>query len=190
MANPSNPNLYFIALIPDQDIRRDVKALKEEMRDNYGAKHALKSPAHITLIPPFRRDQQHESFITDSMFRFASRQNVFSVELDGFGNFEPRVIYIDVKQALPIRNLHKGLCNTLMDEMLFHPDELKSKLHPHMTIATRDLTPEAYYSAWPELLKHRFKAQFEVSCISLLKHNGKFWEIFRTFGFVANKNYL
>jgi len=186
----SNLNLYFIALIPDDEIRREVKVLKEEMRDNYGSKHALKSPAHITLIAPFRRDQQHENFITEALFRFAAKEVRFSIELDGFNSFEPRVIYVDVKQAPLIKKLHKDLCNYLLDQMLFHPDELKSKLHPHMTIATRDLSQEAYYSAWAEFEKRKYKAAFELASISLLKHNGKFWEIFKTFDFEANMNIL
>ena len=178
-------NLYFIAIVPDGAIRQKVKALKEEMKARFNAKHALKSPAHITLIPPFKRDQTHENFLCDNLSQFATEQESIKVELSGFRSFPPRVIYIDVRHPDQIKNIHSSLCHKLLTNMLFHPDELKSKLHPHMTIATRDLTKEAYNQAWLEFEKRAFSENFQVKSLFLLKHNGKFWDIFKEFEFQA-----
>ena len=83
----------------------------------------------------------------------------------------------------PLKSLYPDLIRFLLDEMLFTPEELKSKFHPHMTIATRDLTGEAFHKAWPQYKKREFQAKFHVHSIFLLKHNGKTWDIFREFGF-------
>ena len=178
-----NMNLYFMALIPHQDLMEQVKSLKEEMRDKHGAKHALKSPAHITLVPPFKRPAGYEDFISDALRRFSAARNSFEVRLSGFKSFPPRVIYIDVKNPDSIIELHSGLKAKLLAEIILKDEELKSKIHPHMTIATRDLTREAYQIAWPIFEKREFECKFEVKSLFLLKHNGKFWDIFREFEF-------
>ncbi len=180
------PDLYFLAIIPDEPLRVEVKALKEEIREHFGVKHALKSPAHITLIPPFKRELRHLTFLSDSLVRFAGNQIPFTVYLSRFGSFPTRVIYIDIVQPEPIIWLHSDLCKTLLDEFLFHPNELKGKFHPHMTLATRDLTPEAYQKAWPEYKNRIFNAKIDVKSVFLLKHNGKYWDIHREFCFRNN----
>lgn len=164
-------------------MRKKVRNLKEEMRDRFGAKHALKSPAHITLIPPFKREEANERFISDFLSRFAIEQEAFSLILDGFGCFSPGVIYINVKDGEPIRKLHSKLCSGLNDEYLAAEEELNSRFNPHMTIATRDLDWEQFKLAWPEYKNRMFNAEFIVKSVFILKHNGKFWDIYREFEF-------
>jgi 2'-5' RNA ligase len=176
--------LYFIAIIPDEELRAKVKSLKEEMRDRFGAKHALKTPAHVTLVPPFKREETHERFISDFLRRFAWVQESFSLTMDGFGCFSPRVIYIDVKDPDPIRRLQAKMCGGLEDEYLLKPEELGARFSPHMTIATRDLDKEQFHRAWPEFKNRTLHANFEVKSVFLLKHNGKFWDIYSEFEFL------
>ena len=47
-------NMYFIALVAPEEINTPILKWKTWFRDNFGCTVALKSPAHITLIPPFR----------------------------------------------------------------------------------------------------------------------------------------
>lgn len=175
--------LYFIALVPNREIREQVKKLKEAFRTDYGAGHALKSPAHITLQMPFKRVPALENDLCESLEQFAGNQKGFSVGLKGFGCFEPRVIYLKVTGHEPIQKLQQDLKAMLAEKTGFTPDELTTKIHPHMTLATRDLSEEAFYKAWPAYEHRKFEATFPVSGIFLLKHNGKSWDIFREFSF-------
>ena len=50
------PSLFFIAIMPNKELEEEVYAFKKYMASHFGAQHALKSPAHITLIPPFKWD--------------------------------------------------------------------------------------------------------------------------------------
>lgn len=52
--------LYFIALVPPLELRARIEALKEEMHRRFGARHALKAPAHLTLQMPFRHSPEQE----------------------------------------------------------------------------------------------------------------------------------
>ncbi|MCZ6595850.1 MAG: 2'-5' RNA ligase family protein [Bacteroidetes bacterium] len=176
-------NLYFIAIVPNLSVRELIKALKEEMKERFNSKHALKSPAHITLQMPFKRSQDFEVALVNTLKTFANRQQAFLTELSGFGCFSPRVLFVKVNDHKPIAIMCRDLKKVLSDTLDFKSDKITSKFHPHMTIATRDLSKLEFNKAWPEYEKRKFSSSFWASGISLLKHNGKHWEIHREFSF-------
>jgi 2'-5' RNA ligase len=94
-------NLYFIALIPGKELRDRVRAVKERLKAGYNAGHALKSPAHITLQMPFKRSSAEEPAISAALGRFATGEESFTIDLDGYGCFAPRVIYIRITNPEP-----------------------------------------------------------------------------------------
>lgn len=176
-------NLYFIALIPGSDLRDRVRTVKERMKADYNAGHALKSPAHITLQMPFKRYIGDEHRMTEALRNFAAEEKPFEVSLDGFGAFVPRVIYINITEPGPVRELHSRLKAMLLSELGFSPAEVTNDVQPHITVATRDLIKAAFSQAWPEIRNEEFRATFLAGSIFLLKHNGKYWDIFREFNF-------
>jgi 2'-5' RNA ligase len=176
-------DLYFIAIIPHRELGEKVRRIKERMKAEYGAGHALKSPAHITLQMPFKRSSEDETSISGALRRFVTGEKSFTVDLDGFGAFAPRVIFIKIPEPKPVRALHSRLKQVLMTELHFSPAEVMKDVQPHLTIATRDLTKEAFSIAWPELQKEEFKALLDVNSVFLLKHNGRNWDILEEFPF-------
>lgn len=164
-------------------LRAKVKSFKEEMKTNFGAAHALKSPAHITLQMPFRRPEGDEQRIIKKLKEFSELQSSFEIQLDGFDCFTPRVIFIRVANHQPIIELHQKLNSVLSSELNFNDKALTHRLHPHMTIATRDLTEEAFDKAWPQYKSRDFIASFRADSLFLLKHNGKHWDIFEEIQF-------
>ena len=183
MTNQQINQLYFLALVPDEKLRAEVKSLKEEMRDKFNASHALKSPAHITLQMPFRRNEDDEDFIIQTLETFSREKLSFDILLDGFDCFAPRVIFIKIKNPSPIISLHRKLNKILRDPLEFSSKVLTHRLHPHMTIATRDLSEEAFTQAWPQYESKEFSATFKAKSLFLLKHNGQNWNIFKEFCF-------
>jgi 2'-5' RNA ligase len=181
-----NMDLYFIALVPHRELREEMRKIKERMKAEHGAGHALKSPAHITLQMPFKRSSEDEPIISEALRRFVTGEKSFTVDLDGFGAFAPRVIFIKISEPEPVRALHSRLKEVLMTELHFSPAEIMKDVQPHITVATRDLTKEAFSEAWPELQKEEFKASFDVHSAFLLKHNGRNWDILEEFPFGNN----
>ena len=178
--------LYFIALVPHRELGEKVCRIKERMKAEYGAGHALKSPAHITLQMPFKRSFEEETSVSVALRKFVSGEKSFAVDLDGFGAFAPRVIFIKISEPEPVRALHSRLKQVLMTELHFSPAEVMKDVSPHITVATRDLAKEAFSEAWPVLQKEEFKASFDVRSICLLKHNGRDWDILEEFLFGNN----
>ena len=178
-----NRNLYFIALIPGSQLREEIREIKEAMKDEYGASHALKSPAHITLQMPFKRSPDAGAGISSALREFAAGERPFRVDLDGFGAFPPRVIYIQITNPQPIAELHGRLKKLLIETPGFTREEIMQHVQPHITVATRDLTKAAFNEAWPEMKDREFTGRFTVNSIFLLRHNGRHWDIMSEYPF-------
>ena len=153
------------------------------MKLRFGASHALKAPAHITMQMPFRRNETEESDIENLLGDLVSDQLTFKVELNGFDSFPPRVIFLRIADHDPIRELRSRLSDALSSKLNYIYKELHHPFHPHMTIATRDLSEEAFNRAWPEYKERNFTDSFEANSICLLKHNGSSWDVFKEFPF-------
>jgi len=179
-------DLYFIAIIPHRELREEIRKIKERMKSEHGAGHALKSPAHITLQMPFKRSSEDETFISETLRRFVTGEKCFTVDLDGFGAFAPKVIFIKISKPEPVMVLYSRLKEALMTELHFSPAEIMKDVQPHITVATRDLTKEAFNEAWTKFPKEEFKASFDVHSVFLLKHNGRNWDILEEFPFGNN----
>lgn len=176
-------NLYLIALIPGEELRDQVRELKMEIKDRFNASHALKAPAHITLQMPFRRDESEEHDIVEKLGEFSSEHSPFEVSLNGFDAFPPRVIFLEVTNHKPIKELHSALNDFLKTQLGFIQKEINDEIHPHMTIATRDLSKNMFHRAWPDFENRSFEATFRADHLHLLKHNGKHWELHKEFSF-------
>ncbi len=179
-------NLYLIALLPPPDLRERVRLLKEEMRNRFGSGHALKSPAHITLQMPFRLESEAEVLLIKRLKGFGGQQHSFLVELQGFGCFPPRVLFVRIGNPGPVTALESALRLALAQESALEITPSDLPFHPHMTIATRDLEEPAFQMAWAEFKDRPFQEVFEASSLFLLKHNGQSWAIFREFRFGAS----
>ncbi len=177
------PPLWYIAIIPDKDLCERVKQLKLEMKEKYGSSHALKSPAHVTLVMPFRRIEGFGDETSPLLSEFAAGCRPHQIECDGFGSFEAKVIYVDLNPKEPLREVHRNLRELLLTKEIFPPKQIWPKINPHITIATRDLTEDNFHKAWAEYSDRSFSGSFEMNSISLLKHNGKDWDEWRRFDF-------
>ncbi|MCZ4695553.1 2'-5' RNA ligase family protein [Ancylomarina euxinus] len=176
-------NLYFIALIPHKELRNQVQALKENMQERFNAKHALKSPAHITLQMPFRIHKNNEPILIEILRKTAVNQDAFEIKLSGFDCFSPRVIFVKVVDHDPISPIHEKLISQLKEKMELGEKVISQNIHPHMTIATRDLSVENFNLAWNEFKNKTFDGSFLCKSLFLLKHSGKQWDIYWEFHF-------
>lgn len=175
-------SLYFIALVPNEEINKKVKGMKEEMAEKFEASHALKLPAHITLQPPFKLNEKEEDLLLKELNRVSGNFSPFELELSGFGSFSSRVIFVKIKDPQPVQNIYNELQKELR---MFLPGEspVTGDFHPHITIATKDLDQAIYPNAWKEFRQREFSAKFPVNKLFLFRHEGKGWRIIKEFNF-------
>jgi len=175
--------LYFIAIMPPDDIAQRVQKVKKEFVEKYDSEEAYNKPPHFTLRAPFKAPEEIEETIVPQLIFFAEDQESFTVQLNGFGHFRNDVIYIDVIDASPMQSLHADLQDYLQNEMGFSDKRSNNSYTPHMTVAYRDLTSENFQRAWKEFKDRSFDYSFEVNSIYLLKHDYQQWQPFYEFNF-------
>lgn len=177
----SDTKLYFIAIIPPDEIASEVTAIKQDFSHRFDTSGALRSPAHITLVPPFKWEVKKQEILVDVLKKFTPSCQPLSLELRNFNSFAPRVIYLDVVPSSVLETLYLSINRWMerkLDITFQHPSR---PFRPHMTVAFRDLTKANFHKAWHEYKHKHFEASFEVNNIHLLRHSGRMWEVMRVF---------
>lgn len=169
--------LYFMALLPDPGIQEEVTRFKQTAQERFGSSQALKSPAHITLIPPFRTDRTDFSMLQTVV----DNQTPFTVQLRNFDRFGNRVIFVDVVPEPTLVDYQKVLANFCASQLDIASDS--RPFHPHMTVAFKDLSRSVFPNAWAYFSAQTYERTFTAQGITLLVHTGQHWQVDQTFGF-------
>lgn len=169
-------SLHFIAMIPEPAIEQELHAFKLELFERYQCKAALKSPAHITLIPPFPWANFQDGKVLEYFEAFRSSISPFEIMIDGFGTFGSQVFYAKPVYQPVLFELQSQIRN------YFEPilkDKLKDKFqfHPHITLANRDLRAEDLPLILQEFSARNYQVTIPMKSVSLLKHNGSKWDV-------------
>jgi len=172
-------SMYFLAVLLPPHLDEKVLAYKKEMHEKYGCKVGLKSPAHITLVPPFWMEEEKEAALVKDMEQLAATFSPFTLTTADFSAFRPRTIFVAVAESEALQALKKKT------DAFFRHSDYKMKIesrpfHPHITIATRDLHKKDFTEACPQLQSMEFRETFEATGLSLLKHNGRNWDVAHT----------
>lgn len=173
-------NIYFAAVLCPENVEREVKKWKAWMKEQFGCVVAMKSPAHITLIPPFWFDSRKESELVSALSGFSSNEPEATISLNGFAHFGKRVLFVAVEENKTLERVKK------QTENYFHKrfgSAIKidtRDFHPHVTIANRDLSPADFVKAWHHFEHKPYEVSFTTATISLLKLDG-------TWGMIAQQ---
>jgi len=160
--------LYFIAISPPRKIIDEIRIFKEDFAQQYNNSKALKNEAHITLLPPFSRNTESESDITEAFRKIDTDVTPFEIVLNGFGSFpNPKhpVIFVKPETNSALEDLHLRV----QHQFNFN----KRSFNPHITVGYRDLSFENYLKAWEIYKNKAYKTKFTVDKIILFRHDGK-----------------
>jgi 2'-5' RNA ligase len=172
--------MYYIALLAPEEINKDVLKWKKFFRDVYGCTAALKSPAHITLLPPFWMKEEQEASLANAIQQFCRRQESFPVKLSGFSCFSPKVIFVSVERNSNLELLYSSITRYLTGLNKFPLAKDTRPFHPHITLASRDLFKKGFYEAWKIFENKKYEATWTAGSISLMRHNKKNWDAVHT----------
>lgn len=165
-------NLYFIGIVPEKNICEKIKQLKLLAQDKFNCSWALRSTAHITLVPPFHLELSSENQLSNELTNF--NYDKFPISIDGFDHFSDRVIFLKVDNHKKIFTLKQTL-DAQLDSF-----DIKSRtknFHPHITIAFKDLNNEIFNVAFSYFNKLNL---YEISKnwkICLFKNDKSGWKI-------------
>jgi 2'-5' RNA ligase len=170
-------NKYFIAIVPPEPLQTQIMQMKHDLHERFNTKGALRSPAHITLHMPFDLEGSKEKrFLLESENK-KLRIAPFSVVLNDFSGFEPKVVFIDVLNTMELAQLGAEIVDWMKHEFnIFNQSDDRRGFHPHVTIAFRDLKKNFYFEVMEEFSKKQFRESFLCSAVSVLKHDGNAWQ--------------
>jgi len=176
----NNQQLYFIALIPPENISQKIHQIKLYVSKKYHCKHSLKSPPHITIIPPFRYSDKKEIELIENIQSF--NQNNFSqsifVQINNYDVFLPKVVFIKVLHSNELQNLYEKTHHFVKTKLKIINDLDSRPFHPHITIAFKDIKREETLTIKSDIEQiFPISETFEVSKITLLKYIHHQWEI-------------
>ena len=171
-------SLYFIAILPPQEIQDEITAFKNEIAQKFDSKHALNSPPHITLHMPFKWKDKKFDQLQEVIRSINDRLVPFKIELYDFDFFEPRVVFVNVIGTEELDNLQKTVITACRKELKLDNGNYKDRpFHPHVTVGFRDLRKARFYEAKSEFENRKVYFEFMTSEITLLKHDGKQWKV-------------
>ena len=179
-------NMYFIAIVAPEEINQLVLKWKNFFKERYECSVALKSPAHITIIPPFWMNKELENNLINSISEFSITKTKFEIALKDFATFKPKVIFVDIVKSKILDGLYQSFSDFIFSQNKFPIKKEDRPFHPHVTLATRDLYKKAFQEAWEIFSKKKYEALWIVSGISLLRHNKKNWDVIFTSQFVED----
>lgn len=172
--------MYFIALVLPEDLNQKILKYKNMMLEKYNCKVGLKSPAHITLIPPFWMDEEKEQQLLSDVDRISLTIESFLIETNNFSAFKPRTIFVAVKDNRQLDTVKKLADDFFKNNSYYDIKTDTRPFHPHITIATRDLLKKSFFEIWPWFEEKKFVEAWNAEGISVLRHNKKNWDVIYT----------
>lgn len=171
--------MYYLALVLPPPLNEKILYWKKYMLEKYNCKVGVKSPAHITLIPPYWMNPEKEEELLRDTDDIARTAQPFVLASNNFSAFKPRTIFVAVKESEALQQLKKTT------EQFFCSKEYGIKkenrpFHPHITIATRDLHKKDFQEVWPVFEREIFEEEWLVDALSVLRHNKKNWDVIHT----------
>ncbi len=168
---------YFVALLPTQEIQDYTRQVQNDICDRYTSCAALKSPPHITLLPPFEQSDSALPALEQQLQKVAQDHRSVPIDLSGYATFPPKVIYINVVKTTELMELQGALVADPVIRSLTDQNPELRPFVPHITVAFRDLTPQNFAAAWTEFKDQSVEFQFNATALTLLIHDGKRWQV-------------
>src|SRR5688572_16921578 len=170
-------DMYYVAIICPPELDDRIHDYKLWMKENFGSKAALRSPAHITIIPPFFLEKEKETLLIKVMDDFISVQDPIQIELAGFDHFGKKVIVVKVQDNPQLQQLKS-------DADIYFSHHFKKEIkkearsfHPHISIANRDIPQGEFNRAWDHFKEKKLDETFPARSLSLLKLSPGKWNV-------------
>ena len=172
-------SLWFVAVIPPEPVLSEIQDFKVVVKKRFNSAHALRSPAHVTLFPPFRAGAKKVELCRRILHEVAGLHRPFIMPLEGFAAFRPQVLYVKPVLVSELKAIQADVESAL--EGVVDSKKTGKPFKPHITIAFRDLTPDNFHSAWEFFRNKAYARRVPITRIALLQHSPEGWKIDQEF---------
>jgi 2'-5' RNA ligase len=173
-------SMYFIAHVLPPELDKDIHEFKLKMFELYGCRVGLKSPAHITFLPPFWMNEELEIALNNDLDAFAATVQPLLISANGFNCFKPKTIFVQPELSTELMKLKTSVDAFARSNPQYPAKPDERSFHPHITIATRDLRKMDFAHAWPLFRDKEFSAKWKADAVHVLRYNKKEWDVIHT----------
>lgn len=182
---PITNGLYFVALVIPGDAGESIQQIRLALMQEFGLKHALKSPPHLTLQMPLKLSRDQLTIMRNTLAGLASLQKPIRIKANGYGHFNQRVLFVRPNHNPLLEQTYHLVYNTLLRSGITNTGPHYPSYHPHITLANRDTKQENFQEYWKFISNIPLAVQCELKHFSLLIHKGTHWEILEDFPFMS-----
>ena len=178
MTKELDSGLYYIALIPPRNIYEEVQKFQLLAEKKFGSKLTQRSPAHITLVPPFRANNEELNLISKRISAsLKQKHHPIDTMITGFYHFNYRTIIMEINKSRELEVLFADLM-LATSEIIYN---VSSKFVPHITIAKRDLSPEIFDKAYDYFGHVPFTRSFMCDELDIFHFENGRWNSIKQF---------
>lgn len=168
---------YFITILPPLVIQEEINIFQQQILKKFNCKSSLNAPPHLTLIMPFLWKNTKEKVLFDLVNQINNSFESIDIQLDDFGFFEPKTIFIKVKKEAKLMHFQAKLLNNIRKELKIpHTNYKNGAFHPHITIGARGLKKSDFYVVKEIYKDKKYSKNFVINEIYLFRKNGNNWE--------------
>lgn len=171
-------NLKLIAILPQEPYFSEIRKEQEYIATTWGPVHALRTPPHITIVPPVSLTSSEVGWLFGMAGALSGSLPSFKMELHDYGSFKPRVIFINTIINRELHEMYDLWHQALLSKMPHVLDKYPDRpYHPHLTLAHKDVSTQQFDRIWRYYANKKYRVSFTADHFCILNHTENGWEV-------------
>ena len=174
---------HFIGVLLPDDITSTLEDCRRYMSHTYGCKSGYRTPIHVTLVPPFKLQEEYGTQdLENAIFSAIESGSVekFVAHIEGFDAFGDRTIFGKVLADPRWTSLRDSTLDPVLKSCPGCTKKDARPFQPHATVANRDIPSGVSSDALKVLGEINLNEDFPVDNITIFERKGGAWEIAST----------
>ena len=169
---------HFIGVLLPEDITLTLEDCRRYMNEVYGCKSGHGTPIHVTLVPPFRLQEEYSTADLISVIEkeVLPKGLGFTAHINNFDAFGDRTLFANVVAGDAWTRLRDKTVQALLNTCPGCTKKDKKPFQPHATVANRDIPAGVMAKAIQVMNELNFAEDFLVDNITIFERKGNRWE--------------
>ena len=169
---------HFIGVLLPEDITLTLEDCRRYMHEVYGCKSGHGTPIHVTLIPPFRLQEEYSTADLISVIEkeVLPKGLGFTAHINNFDAFGDRTLFANVVAGDAWTRLRDKTVQALLNTCPGCTKKDKKPFQPHATVANRDIPAGVMAKAIQVMNELNLAEDFLVDNITIFERKGNRWE--------------
>ena len=177
-ANQHSAANTFYRCSPPRGYNPTLEDCRRYMNEVYGCKSGHGTPIHVTLVPPFRLQEEYSTadLISAIEKEVLPKGLGFTAHIDNFDAFGDRTLFANVVASDAWTKLRDKTIQAILNTCPGCTKKDKKPFQPHATVANRDIPVGIMTKALQVMNELNLAEDFPVDNITIFERKGNRWE--------------